>query len=196
MSDYERFRGCRECGLELPILVLAIYEPSPDVPEDYRLNAEWAGRLGLEGLLPLRHQTAGVGCHQHYMWVIPLKPRPEVEVAMYRLEKHWYAQDTGALGVPLDELVEYRGQLRDWLHVDCNWTYRYFEEGIYPVDGTPEHIKRLTEQELPEDFDELLEWTRPDDPEDPQERERRVAMRHLMGFIFRWKLFILGENSD
>jgi hypothetical protein len=29
MGDYERFRGCRECGLELPILVLAIYEPSP-----------------------------------------------------------------------------------------------------------------------------------------------------------------------
>ncbi len=196
MSDSERFRGYREWGWELPILVLAIYEQSPDDPGDYLLKAEWAGRLGLEALLPLRHQTAGVACHQHYMWAIPLKPRPEVEVAMCRLEKHWYEQDTGALGVALDELLEYRGQLRDWLHVDCNWTYRYFEEGIYPVDGTTEHINRLTEQELPEDFDELLDWMRPDDPEDPRERERRVAIRRLMGFIFRWKLFILGENSD
>lgn len=196
----QRFCYPDEYGLELPILVLAIYEreaeawePSIEGAAKYQLRTDGAERLRL---LPLRHQTAGIGCHHHDLWAIPLEPRPEAVAGLYRLEKFWYGTNAGALGVSLDELEVYRAQLRTWLRVDCAWSYRYFEEGIYPIDATAEHLRRLTVQELPEELDELLEWTRPDDPEDPQQREWVVMLRRFCGYFGRWTLFVLGENSD
>jgi len=169
------------------------WESAMEEVSKYRLQADWAGRLRL---LPLRHQTAGIGCHHHDLWAIPLEPRPEATVGLYRLEKFRYGSNAGAFGISLDELKVYREQLRTWLGVDGTWSYRYFEEGIYPIDATAEHLQRLTSQELPRDLDELLEWTRPGDPEDPKERERVVALRRLCGWVGRWTLFVLGENSD
>ncbi len=163
-------------GMPLPRLVLAItaYEYGGEF-RDYRFKP-------VRMFLPIAHQTAGHGCHQHYLYGTVLTPREEVAAAMQVINDHWLDTDCGCLGVSLDEVLAYRQQLQTLLHADCNRTYRDFEEGIYPIDYTPQTLSSLQTDVFPPDLDELIEW---------KDRLNRTA-----GLIGRWQVFILGENCD
>lgn len=189
-----KFQYPDELGFELPMLILAVRAQPSDGVVGYPLRDPWRARLGMERLMPLRHQTAGHGCHHHDLWALPLQPRSETAVAMFRLDKQWYGSNAGVFGVSLDELLLYREQLNGWLGVDCNRSYRDFEEAIYPIDPSADGLRTLTVSDLPDDLDDLVEWTRPEDP--PHDRERRAALRRLLGFVHRWTVYVLAENSD
>jgi hypothetical protein len=163
-------------GMPLPRLVLAIkaYEYREEF-RDYSFKP-------VRKFLPIAHQTAGHGCHQHYLKGTVLIPRDDVAAAMQVLNDHWLDTDCGCLGVSLDEVLEYRQQLQSLLHVDCNLTYRDFEEGIYPMDYTLQTLSSLQIDEFPQDLDELIEW--------------QDTFNRTTGFIGRWQILILGENCD
>lgn len=101
------------------------------------------------------------------------------------LSDAWLESDAGCFGVPLDEVLKYREQLKALfgLGVDCNQSYQDFEEGIYPIDCSPEALKALCEDDLPEELDDLIEFG-----------DNKFA--RFCGFVGRWSLFVLGENCD
>jgi hypothetical protein len=184
-KDYfsDEFKSPEELNLKLPLLILAIEVPlyETEKPKEEAIKDRCYNFKGPERWIMLAHQTAGHACHHHYFYASVLKPTPEAKVLMCELEKHWYESDCGMFNVSLDEVLEYRKQLLEF-GVDCNSSYRDFEEGIYPIDCESKNLKLLCEDELPEDLNEFIEW------EDDWDR--------LIGIIGRWKLFILGENCD
>src|SRR5437867_514803 len=94
---------------DLPLLVIAV-------------RAEHAGKDGvrlvpaLAEKFPLRrisHQTAGHGCHHHYLHAIVLTPMAEFLNGMYKLEKKWLDSDAGWMAdPPLDEVLKYREDIK------------------------------------------------------------------------------------
>lgn len=128
----------------------------------------------------INHQTAGTACHHWKLHAVRLVPKDDtVRAWMRRIADHWFAN--GWLRVSLDELVAYRKQLRE-MGCDCNLSYPDFEEAIYPIDCTKEALTKLCSESLPDDLDTLVIWKNPIDK--------------MCGMIGRWKLFILGPNSD
>jgi len=177
-----KFKFNDELGLRLPLLVLAV-----------KCHPEW-GSKSLEGFprhefkpgrefINLQHQTSGHACHQVYLQATVLTPREPVKIQM--LSDAWLESDAGCFGVPLDEVLKYREQLKALfgLGVDCNQSYQDFEEGIYPIDCSPEALKALCEDDLPEELDDLIEFG-----------DNKFA--RFCGFVGRWSLFVLGENCD
>ncbi len=152
---------------QLPTLVLAVPQKY-----DFKKGRIWQG---------IAHQTAGHGCHQHYMYGTILKPKSEIVEKIQHINKHWLDSDCGwAREATLDEILKYRKQLQELLGVDCNQSYADFEEGIYPIDCTIENLGKLTAEKFPKELDSLIRWNK-DEP-----------------YFHRadWKLYLLGENCD
>jgi hypothetical protein len=162
--------------MPLPRLVLGIqaFEDNGQFRE-YRFKP-------VRRFLPIAHQTAGHACYQHYLYGTILTPREHVAAAMQAINGHWLETDCGCFAVSLDEVLEYRSQLQSLLQADCNLSYRDFEEGIYPIDYTPQTLSSLQTDEFPADLDELIDW--------------ESDLDRAVGCIGRWQLFILGENCD
>jgi len=160
---------------QLPIVVLGIIHRGSR-PEGYNLKAirEWT-KIG--------HQSAGHGCHHIYIQGTILEPKPDIAHQIKILNDKWLESDCGIFGVSLDELMEYRMDLKTLFEVDCNISHQHFEEAIYPIDCTPDNIKRLTNENIPENLDDFIEFD--DKP-----------FSRLAGMINRWSLFILGQNCD
>jgi len=135
-----------------------------------------------EKFIAIAHQTAGHGCHQHYMFGKILRPKKKTKVAMEGIQNYWLNTDCGAFGVNLDEIITYKNQLNKLLGVNCNNSYYDFEEGIYPIDCSVKNLKKLCTDKFPENLDELINF-------------ESNSMR-LCGAINRWKIYILGENCD
>lgn len=151
----------------LPILVLAI-------KSKYHFNDK-------RKFLSIAHQTAGHGCHQHYMLGTILEPNQETLDVMHKINQGWLNSDCGAFEPPtLDEVNKYREQLKKLLGADCNFSYPDFEEGIYPIDCTTEVIKKLCSDKLPKNLDDLIEC---------QSNFDKFTIKN-------WHLYILGENCD
>ncbi|MBI4981514.1 hypothetical protein HZC30_08245 [Candidatus Woesearchaeota archaeon] len=151
---------------ELPALVLAVPQKC-----DFKGKRIWQG---------IAHQTAGHGCHQHYMYGTILKPRPELVDKLQQITQHWLESDCGMGGsATLDEVVEYRKQLQEWLGVDCNTSYPDFEEGIYPIDCNAENLRKLSGEKFPKNLNDFIK------------REKRE-----FPYLVHWQLYILGENCD
>jgi hypothetical protein len=130
----------------------------------------------------IKHQSAGHGCHQHLMYGKLLLPREGIQPKLKAINYTWYDSDAGIFGACLDDVLKYREQLNELLGVDCDRSYRDFEEAIYPIDCTAENIRKLALDPVPDNLDQLIEFDSGVD-----------RMKGLMG---RWKLYILGENSD
>jgi hypothetical protein len=152
----------------LPILVLAT-----ESDYDFAPGRSWRY---------IAHQTAGLACHQIYLLATILTPKGGVAEKMNQISERWLDSNCGALGTSLDEILEYRSQLNSLLGVDCDNSYRGFEEAIYPIDCTAQNLAKLTDEILPQNLDDLVVW--------PSDSDR------YLGFIGRWKLYILGGNSD
>ena len=171
-SDFSHYREDR-----LPKLVLAIVcRQAVDgtmAKYNFKHNKRWK---------MVAHQTAGLACHQVYMYATELKPKEKFVTGIEDLTNYWLDSNVGVFGATLEELNTYNHQLKEAFDVDCNFSHGYFEEAIYPIDYTSENIKKLTNAKLPKQLDDLVEW--------------ESDLDKVFGGIGRWNLFILGENCD
>ena len=158
---------------ELPVLVLAT-----EHKYDFTDLREWA---------PIGHQTGGHFCNQHYIIGTILKPRAKVKEAMREINDTWLWSDISSeMAAPLDDVLRYREQLKN-IGVDCQFSYRDFEEGLYPIDFSYRNLRKLAVDKIPKDLDlekKLLKW-----PDDATDLEKYSS-------IFMWKIYILGSNCD
>jgi hypothetical protein len=155
-----------------PVLVLAT-----DRVLSFRPGRDWH---------PIRHQTSGIGCHQRIWMATLLTPRPHIREAMIRMDERWHDSQVGMFGVALSDINEYAAFLRDefgpW--AGCESSYGLFEESHYPIDVSQDALKELCEDVFPGDLDDLVDW------------DGHGKMERLFGSIGRWKLLVLGANSD
>ena len=181
-DDPERFSRTAEFKYakddELPMLFLGMR-----IESDYEMRDKSFLRHPVLKWRRICHQTAGIGCHQHYLWGARLPPRnTSVERKMRVLSDKWLDSNVGAFGASLDDVNDYRNDARSLFGVDCNHEYMHFEEGIYPLECTGQSIARMTSVELPESLDSLLRF--------------KSRMGVMFGMIGRWKLYVLGQNCD
>jgi len=135
----------------------------------------------------ISHQTSGVGCNQHYIIGVRLTPREGVLDKMSDLCKHYYDCNFGMFGkVPLSEVNEYAGRIRESFGFGCNRTYRYLEEALYPIDHSPEALRALAIDDIPDDPRDMVYWG--DVSDDYVYWSERIRVD--------FTIFILGENSD
>jgi len=163
---------------ELPVLVLAIIKRWP-----HRIRSwdTYSFKPGRKWRL-LDHQTAGVGCHHPWLFATRLTPKQKALVGMYAVAQEWFGSNVGCLGPGLSEISRYNARLRRLFGTDCQLSYVHFEEGLYPIDASRENMKRMAQDKLPADLDDLIEW--------PSETAR------FGGAFCRWTIVILGPNSD
>lgn len=148
---------------KLPALVLAtIYEyPFTD-------QRKW---------MKIVHQVGGGSCIQHYMIATILNPKPEIRDAMQQISD-WGL--SSCLNDFLETKVEYRNELKRLLNVDCNHSYAALDEGIYPIDCSVENLRTLCTDELPDDLDEFIDWSK---------QEKGIRIDHAA-----WRVYILGPQ--
>lgn len=161
-------------SLTFPKLVVGIkHDPDSIQSYDFKDEREW---------LNIRHQTGGNAHNDNYLTVTVLKPKNvEILEKMMEINNCWKDSSCGFFGVNLDDLIIYRNQLKELLDVDCNHSYRDFEEGIYPINLTAENIRKLSSDEMPDNLDDLIKYER--------------DFERIVGCFGRWNLYILGENS-
>lgn len=164
--DREQFKYFND--LDLPLLVLS-------TNHNYNFNnkKEW---------IKIAHQTAGIACHNHYFYGTIIEPKKYVKKVMKDISDYWYESNAGLFGSSLDEILIYRNQLNEKLDVDCNNSYKSFEEGLYPIDCTIENIQKLSRYNFTSDLDSLIKF------------DKKVD--RFFGSINRFNLYIIGENSD
>jgi len=131
------------------------------------------------------HQTAGHACHHHNLIATIIKPKLNVYNDMCEIDNKYFNSDIGLCFVSLEEVNKYNKLLKDMFNVSCNLTYESFEEGFYPIDYTPENIKKLTSERFPIELDNFIDWGGDTHP-----------WNKFSGSIGRWKIFILGKNCD
>lgn len=159
---------------ELPMLVLGIHVHGDESPDcKFKPGREWEF---------IEHQTAGHACHHESLMATKLIPKLSVESAMKELSDKWLESDAGVWGVSLKQIVEYNDDLKRLFGAQCQGCHTYFQEAYYPVDI--EYLPLLTDEALPKDLDDLIEWKWKDD------------IDKTIGMIGRWSLVILGENCD
>lgn len=164
----------------LPALILGIYVPASSFRSDLDSSRDYHFKRGREWK-KIAHQTAGLACHQHYIIGTILKPTDHALEGMRILSKKWLDTNVGLGGGTLDELNEYRADLKRLFGADCNRSHRHFEEGFYGIDI--EFARILTGEKLPwDDLDSLIEW--------------KSGFDRAIGCINRWGLWVLGENCD
>lgn len=164
--DREKFQYFDD--FNLPLLVLTT-EPK----YNFNNKKEW---------LKIAHQTAGLACHNHYFNGTIIEPKKNVEKAMEKISDYWYDSNAGLFGISLDEILIYRKQLINLLGVDCNNSYKNFEEGLYPIDCSIENIQKLSRYKFTKDLDSLIKFD--------NKKER------IFGMLNCFSLYIIGENSD
>jgi hypothetical protein len=111
-----------------------------------------------------------------------LEPRPEIAEAFAELDRRWQGSCVGMFDSSLERILEYRRNLRELAGpaVDCEWSFRDFEEGIYPLDISGDALDAVTAEVLPADLDDLIVWQ--DD------------LARMIGGSGRWRLYLLGSN--
>ncbi len=181
-EDFMRFSRVDEFKLveehELPMLFLGMR-----IESDFDLSDKSYLKHPVLKWRKMCHQTAGIGCHHHYLWGARLPPRnTSVERKMKALSEKWLDSNAGTFCSSLEEIIEYRNDIRTLFGVDCDHEYRDFEEGIYPMECSERSLKRMTSLELPERLDSLLKF--------------KTRMGVMFGIIGRWKLYVLGHNCD
>lgn len=156
-------------------------------PEDYGIKMPFLALTIRNGhsfkpgklWIPLRHQTAGIACNQHEFIVDIVPVSEKTQEAMSIISDHFFDTNLGTLWAQLNEVNEYRKLLNTLLDVDCNNTFHDLEEGLYPIDI--EGLWKLN-TDYPKDLDDFLEF--------------KTKWDKFLGFANRWKLYIIGPNSD
>ncbi len=114
-----------------------------------------------------------------------LTPTDDVFAGMVRLEAEWFESNIGWNDYPiLTAALAYRDSLRQIFGegFDCDQSYAWFNEAIYPIDCSRELLARICTDTLPNTFGDYFEDT-------------GYPYYMLDGFD-RAELYILGANSD
>jgi len=173
-KDFEYYAESKLPKLVLAIECSNIYSHSDMRKYNFKQDRKW--KLVV-------HQTAGMGCHQRYLYATELTPRTSTtRKKIKELCSFWLDSDIGVFGKTLTEVNSYNDQLDKMLGVSCESSYMDFEEGIYPIDCTKDNLFKMTKTVLPDALDSFIEWDN--------------EMDKFVGCMGRWKLFILGENGD
>ena len=146
------------------------------VPQD------WTFAPGREWLW-LDHQAGGTGCtHPEFVCTI-LRWRPDMEAKFLEIAERYDGSDLGVFNVTLTSINRYEAELRQ-VHpaLTCDESYADLQEAVYPIDCTPAAIAALTDEALPPNLDELVQW--------------KKELHQFLGHIGRWRLWVLSENSD
>ena len=129
--------------------------------------------------LALVHQTSGYSCEQRRMIATRLEPRPSILPKLESIARDNFFAESGHFD-PYDllasRIVSYVSALRA-IDLDCECTWRNLTEGLYPIDATPENLRRVAEN--PPDLDSVACWDHP-----------RVR------YSDEPAIFVLAENSD
>lgn len=177
---YTDFKYHDQHGFDLPAIALGVKVPDYAFDDsdygyqelDFKPGRKW---------LKIAHQTAGICCHQKYIIATIVEPKStEVLKNIIKLSKEWDGSNAGFAGVPLREVNKYEQFLNKNLNVSCNFSWRDFEEAIYPIDV--EHLKDISSESFPSNLDDLVNW--------------KDGFQRGAGCIGRWNLWILTENSD
>ena len=178
MSDYkfnyDDYNYFKDSNLPKLILGIKINSTHPH-QEDYkfRQDKEW-GKIA--------HQTSGHACHTHYFIGTILTPKSELINKIKDICDEYLDSGIGCFGVNIHELNSYVDLLKNKLDVHCDWSYKDFEEGLYPIDYTKENLAKLSNDIFPDDVDDLIEWENP--------------FKKSIGCIHRWGIWVLGQNCD
>ena len=165
---------------ELPVLVLGLEVSDYELENDHKWSRLHYNFKNDKEWFLMTHQSCGLLCrHPHILGTV-LQTNEETRKKFVELIELYFETNLGIVGITVDELNEYRKNLKFLLGVDCNYSHSSLEESIFPVDL--EYLKNLTTEELPENLDDLIIWEN--------------SFERICGSINRWKLWIIGENSD
>jgi hypothetical protein len=170
-------------NVSYPKIVLGIQVPSFYFEEHYPYKWRELKFTKSRTWIKLAHQSGGISCNQSYFFATFLNPKStKVLENIILLQNKWFESNVGAFGTSLDSIIEYREDIKKLFGVDCNSSWKKFQESVYPIDCTDENIKKLTDESFPEDLDNLIDWNN--------------GFERAAGCIGRWSLCILTENSD
>jgi hypothetical protein len=97
--------------------------------------------------LAVDHQSGGLCCdHPHFVG-LRLAIRPAMVEPLRNLARHYYEAAGGhfySANVLASDIVSYVGKLAD-LGVTCDRSYRLLQEGVYPIDATPEALALIAD---------------------------------------------------
>ncbi len=188
-----------ELGISLPALVLV----AGDFQTERHLFSERKQWYNIQ------HQAGGIGCEQFYFTGTVLRPTSKVAEGMEKISECWQSTNSSIVSeeerkIPLEQLLVYQKQLQELLGVDCRYTYRDFRSGLYPIDFSPENLRKLCMDELPQEMygTEILGRIGEDDITTPRFISalsdffitKKEEERDLQEYVFNWQLFILGHN--
>lgn len=109
-------------------------------------------------------QTAGYACHHPKFYALNLPVKAGVFERMVTLEKNFFGSQISTSRGPLEDVIGYRDALKSIFSdkIDCNGSFRWLEEAIYPIDFTAEAIEALidADKEFRQRYDKL-EWCYP-----------------------------------
>lgn len=176
----DNFQYVQEAGEPVLVMGMMVNNFQDPVPDQADLAPEYKWQT-------IVHQTAGHGCHQRYMVGIVLNAKDYVVEHMKKISNHFLDSEIGCIGTPcLDDILKYREMLRAMtMVVDCNYSYRDFEEGFYPINCSIHSLNALCKDKFPDDLEELLHWD-----------ESATGFDKIFGSVNRWSLVILGDNCD
>lgn len=169
LKQEKGFKSAEDYGLELPQLVLATRQIELKMTQ----SRKW---------LRMSHKTPGYKSNEHYFLATSLAVKDEeVLSGMRQLTDNWL--DSLVMEPALEQAIKYSQDLKTYLgeSVGCNYSYRHLQEGIYPLDCENYNLRTLTDEELPNDLDDLVDWR--DEPE----------LRQAVSDDTRWELLILGN---
>lgn len=129
--------------------------------------------------LKIEHEYASEMLNTIFMWINILSPKENIKESINEINEKW--KKSKIIVPSLSEVIEYNNFLKEKLDVNCEKSYSYFAQGLYPIDATIENISKLCDDDLPEDLDDLIFW--------------KNGIQKLFAIKNRWTLFIVGENS-
>jgi hypothetical protein len=176
--EIEDFKYLSDLNLALPQLVLGIEFPKASFGSEYQKTYKFKPNRQFHKIV---HETRGMSRNQRYLIGTLLTPKPEFLKSIENLADDWFETGTGAVkDVSLSSINSYSKELKMTLKADCNSCWRSFEEAYYPIDAEYAHF--LAVDLLPKNLDDLIDFD--------------SGYERAIDSINRWKLVILGKNSN
>lgn len=97
--------------------------------------------------IAISHQAGGLACHHPCFIGVELDLRPPVRAALQELASDYYEEAGGHFysdAVTVSDLVAYTSRLAE-LGLHCNTSYRLFEEAVYPIDASDDHLSLIAD---------------------------------------------------
>ncbi|GAA0392749.1 hypothetical protein Acor_16930 [Acrocarpospora corrugata] len=117
-ADWDRgpYQPLEAYGIELPVLALVVYDPQ-ELPQD----REW---------LAAKNFSDGIFCSHNADILTILRPRSPEGLAQLAAAYH----RSNIAFADLNQTIEYRDRLREFLGADCAVSYRWWSEARFPID--------------------------------------------------------------